>query len=108
MLNWITTVGYIGGSILSRFISHKDKDNFSITALVRNEEKAKVLGKFGVKTILGSYANLDLLQATAAKSDIVIAVVRKNYFYVVCRKVADSVRRLMATTSQPQRPSTKD
>ena len=61
--------GYIGGSILHRLL---DDPNYSITALVRNAEKAKKLETFGVKAILGSLDDSDKVQQATAAADIVL------------------------------------
>ncbi|KAJ3508596.1 hypothetical protein NLJ89_g5672 [Agrocybe chaxingu] len=69
--------GYIGGSVLSRLLKHKDAASFHITALVRSTDKAKKLKTLGVDTIIGSYSDKDLtfLKEEASKADVVIAAV---------------------------------
>ena len=37
--------GYIGGSVLQAIVAHPKADTFDITALVRNEAKAKAIEK---------------------------------------------------------------
>ncbi|KAI0635602.1 NAD-P-binding protein [Trametes polyzona] len=65
--------GYIGGSILQRLLSHPNKKNFEITALVRNADKAKRLeSEFGVKTVVGSLQDLDKLATLAENAHVVI------------------------------------
>ncbi|KAI0360216.1 NAD-P-binding protein [Trametes cingulata] len=65
--------GYIGGSVLQRLLDHPDHENFDITALVRNAEKAKLLEtRFGVKTVLGSLQDLDKLSALTENAHVVI------------------------------------
>ncbi|KAG6888925.1 hypothetical protein C0995_004938 [Termitomyces sp. Mi166 len=65
--------GYIGGSVLTRLLSHKSSDTFEITALVRNATKAKDLQTLGVKAVIGSNSDLALLQRLAADADVVFA-----------------------------------
>ncbi|KAJ3516695.1 hypothetical protein NLJ89_g967 [Agrocybe chaxingu] len=69
--------GYIGGSVLSRLLKHKDAASFHITALVRSTEKAEKIKTLGVETIIGSYTDEDLtfLKEAASKADVVITAV---------------------------------
>ncbi|KAK0439027.1 uncharacterized protein EV420DRAFT_1203380 [Desarmillaria tabescens] len=66
--------GYIGGTVLERFLSHPNASSFHITALVRSSEKAEKLKKFGVEPILGSLSDLQLLEDSAANADAVVAM----------------------------------
>jgi len=66
--------GYIGGSVLDRLLDHPRASSFRITALVRSEAKAKNLSSLGVETVVGSYADLDLLEEQASKADYVLAI----------------------------------
>ncbi|KAI0661782.1 NAD-P-binding protein [Cubamyces menziesii] len=67
--------GYIGGTVLQRLLSHPNAADFVITALVRNADKAKVLEtQFGVKTVLGSFQDLDKLTDLAAGAQITIDI----------------------------------
>ncbi|EPQ52538.1 NAD P-binding protein [Gloeophyllum trabeum ATCC 11539] len=66
--------GYLGGSVLQRLLAHPERTSFSITALVRNVEKAKLLEEFCVKTTIGSYSDLDKLEAAASTADVFFAI----------------------------------
>ncbi|KAI0043236.1 NAD-P-binding protein [Auriscalpium vulgare] len=68
--------GYIGGVVLQRLLAHAEHASFEITALVRDDAKAKKLNDLGVKTQTGSFARGDLLEELAAASDVVIHTVR--------------------------------
>ena len=68
-------LGYIGGSVLSRFLKHPNATSFDITTLVRSPEKAEKLKTFGVHPVVGSHSDLALVEKLAAKADVVIAVV---------------------------------
>lgn len=46
--------------------------NLSITALVRNKDKAAALARLGVKTVVGSLDNATLMRAEAAKADAIV------------------------------------
>ncbi|OBZ72277.1 hypothetical protein A0H81_07905 [Grifola frondosa] len=65
--------GYIGGSVLTRFIQHPNASHFDITVLVRSEEKAKKLEPFGVRTVVGSLSDTDKLEELASQSKVVVA-----------------------------------
>ena len=69
------TIGYIGGSILTRLLSHPLRDAFHLTVLVRSQTKASQLGALGIRAILGSNADLGLLKELAGEADLVIACV---------------------------------
>ena len=49
----------------------QNKD-LSVSALVRNEDKAAKLEAFGVKAIVGSLDDVTLLEAEAAKADAIV------------------------------------
>jgi len=68
--------GYIGGTVLDRFLRHESASSWQFTALVRSEDKAEKLRDFGVKTIIGSLSDLSLIENAASESDVVIAAVR--------------------------------
>jgi nucleoside-diphosphate-sugar epimerase len=61
--------GFIGGSILNALLETK---KYSITALVRSEEKAKALNKIGVKTVIGTLDDFDIIEEQTYRADLVI------------------------------------
>jgi uncharacterized protein YbjT (DUF2867 family) len=75
MLRRVGSAGYIGGSVLTRILSHPLSDTFQTTALVRSETKAKQFRTLGVKAVVGSHSDLPLLRQLAGEADIVIACV---------------------------------
>ncbi|KAI0368804.1 NAD-P-binding protein [Pilatotrama ljubarskyi] len=65
--------GYIGGAVLQRLLQHPHRENFEISALVRNVEKAKLLVReFGVRTVVGSLQDSDKLKSLAENAHVVI------------------------------------
>ncbi|EPQ52467.1 NAD P-binding protein [Gloeophyllum trabeum ATCC 11539] len=70
----IGATGYLGGTVLQRLLSHPERASFSISVLVRNTEKAKLLETFGVETIIGSLSDLDKLEKAASSADVVFAI----------------------------------
>ncbi|VDB86894.1 unnamed protein product [Peniophora sp. CBMAI 1063] len=90
--------GYIGGSILEHLL---DLSDYSITALVRNTEKAKKLEGFGVKTILGSLDDLDKIQRAAAAADIVLHCAHADHVGAAKAVLAGNKERFQTTGVAP-------
>ncbi|KAI0342702.1 NAD(P)-binding protein, partial [Trametopsis cervina] len=67
--------GYVGGSVLSRLITHSGLQPAEISVLVRSEDKAKVLEKLGLVTIIGSYEDVNEVEKLASQVDVVFSCV---------------------------------
>jgi len=68
--------GYIGGSVLERLLAHASASTFEITVLVRSADKAKLLEtKFGVKVVVGSTGDAELLERLAEGAHVVFSIV---------------------------------
>ncbi|KAK0498695.1 hypothetical protein EDD18DRAFT_46946 [Armillaria luteobubalina] len=65
--------GYIGGTILSRLIEHKDSKNFDITILLRPSRSPAGYEALGLKVVSGNHSDSALLRAQAAAADVVFA-----------------------------------
>ncbi|TFK40286.1 hypothetical protein BDQ12DRAFT_602474 [Crucibulum laeve] len=65
--------GYIGGSVLTRLLSHPLSDTFQTTVLVRDASKATQFRTMGIKAVVGTNLDLALIQGLAAEADLVIA-----------------------------------
>ncbi|KAK0221077.1 hypothetical protein EDD85DRAFT_863207 [Armillaria nabsnona] len=65
--------GYIGGTILSRLIEHKDYKNFDITILLRPSRSPAGYEALGLKVVSGNHSDSALLRAQAAAADVVFA-----------------------------------
>ena len=74
MADYIRT-GYIGGTVLSRLLSHPSRDTFEITALVRSEDKAKKLQALGVNAVIGSLGDSELVKQLAENADVLFTIV---------------------------------
>lgn len=61
--------GYIGGAILSELL--RTSASFEITALVRKDQDAEVLEKLGVRTIKGSFSDVDKIEQASREADVV-------------------------------------
>lgn len=68
--------GYIGGSVMLRFLNHSNSAYFQITALTRTREKWDALKSMGVNAVWGSLSNLQLLEGLAQEADFIIQTVR--------------------------------
>ncbi|KAJ7806540.1 NAD-binding protein [Mycena olivaceomarginata] len=69
--------GYIGGSVLARFLAHPHaaSNKFHFTVLVRDPTKAEKFGALGgnVTAVLGSHSDVQLVERLASEADVVIA-----------------------------------
>ncbi|TFK45846.1 NAD(P)-binding protein [Heliocybe sulcata] len=63
--------GYIGGTILKRLLQHGNAASFDISVLVRSADKAEKFKALGVKAVIGTYSDEDVLFESARKADIV-------------------------------------
>ncbi|KAF7318825.1 hypothetical protein HMN09_00217800 [Mycena chlorophos] len=65
--------GYIGGTILDRFLKRPDVDAFEWTVIVRDPKKAEIFRTFHVNVVEGSHADAQLMEKLASEADAVIA-----------------------------------
>lgn len=65
--------GYIGGSVLTRFLAHPRADTFQFTVIVRDPKKAAKLEELGVRAVVGSHSDPALVEKLASEADVVIA-----------------------------------
>ncbi|KAJ3514591.1 hypothetical protein NLJ89_g2290 [Agrocybe chaxingu] len=93
--------GYIGGSVLSRLLRHPDAPSFSITVLVRSEEKANKLKDFGVNPVLGSIKDVALLEELSSRADILISLADSDDLAMGQAMLRGLKRRYAATDSVP-------
>lgn len=71
--------GYIGGEILYQLL---ENNQYEITALVRSEEKARLLldkTEDRVKTVLGDLDSVEILTAQVELADLVINAADVNH-----------------------------
>lgn len=86
-----SSLGYIGGSVLTRLLSHPLSDTFQTTVLVRDANKATQFRRMGVRAIVGSYSDLSSLTQLASDADLVLACVRFCYSYM-CNELTSTGR----------------
>jgi N-acetyl-gamma-glutamylphosphate reductase len=67
--------GYIGGTILSKLLTHPDKSSLKIRILVRSQEKVEKINglHLGVEAFVGSTDDSALLEDLVAESDVVFS-----------------------------------
>jgi uncharacterized protein YbjT (DUF2867 family) len=71
----VSSTGYIGGSVLLRFLNHPQVAASDITCIVRSAEKAEKIKSLGVNVVVGSHADVALMEKLASESDVVVAMV---------------------------------
>ncbi|KAF8509426.1 hypothetical protein BU17DRAFT_77845 [Hysterangium stoloniferum] len=64
--------GYIGGATLAHLLTASSSKSHKYSALVRNKNKAAKLEALGVRAVLGSLDDADILIEEASKADVVI------------------------------------
>ncbi|KDQ57353.1 hypothetical protein JAAARDRAFT_293117 [Jaapia argillacea MUCL 33604] len=72
-VDFILIPGYIGGTILTRLLSHPKFNTFKITVLVRDQAKAKRLETLNITAEVGSHSDLARLEELASNADVVFA-----------------------------------
>ncbi|KAF8071994.1 hypothetical protein FPV67DRAFT_911651 [Lyophyllum atratum] len=66
--------GYIGGSVLCRFLERKDFKSLDINAIVRTRGKAEQLNSLGIFTVIGSHSAYDFVSGLASTADVVFSM----------------------------------
>ncbi|KAJ7101336.1 NAD-binding protein [Mycena belliarum] len=66
--------GYIGGTVLTRFLEHPNAEAFHFTALVRDPKKAAIFEELGVHTVVGSHKDAALVEQLASEADVVLSI----------------------------------
>ena len=70
-------IGYVGGTFLSRLlVTPTLLDKLDLTLYVRSPEKAQRLtSEFGLKTVIGTLADLDKIEQLSEQAHLVISIV---------------------------------
>ena len=71
----LISIGYIGGSVLNRFLMHPQADSFHFNVLVRDPKKAEYFRHMGITAVVGSHSDAPLVEKLASEVDVVIATV---------------------------------
>ncbi|KAJ7123462.1 hypothetical protein C8R44DRAFT_980830 [Mycena epipterygia] len=67
--------GYLGGTVLSLLLAHKDAAQFDITVLVRSAENAeKLKNATGINVVVGSHSDLEVVETLASKADVIFSL----------------------------------
>ncbi|KAJ7598826.1 hypothetical protein C8J56DRAFT_915114 [Mycena floridula] len=94
--------GYLGGSVLSLLLEHKNRTDFDITALVRSEEKAEKLGKAtGINIVVASHKDLDLVEDLASKADVIFSLADSDDLNLAKAQLKGCKLRYTATGTLP-------
>ncbi|EMD34173.1 hypothetical protein CERSUDRAFT_98104 [Gelatoporia subvermispora B] len=84
--------GYIGGSVLTRFLQSPDFPKYDITVYLRSEEKAQKLQQFGVRPLLGDLQDADKLASAASQAHVVVNCADADDFGAACA-IIDGLRK---------------
>lgn len=68
---------------MARLLEHPNASAFEITALVRSPDKAAKIETLGIRTVIGSYGDLDKLEMLTSEADVVFSIVIELYIYIV-------------------------
>ncbi|KAG6850631.1 hypothetical protein H0H93_010823 [Arthromyces matolae] len=93
--------GYIGGSVLDRFLKRPDIANENITILIRSPEKAKKFTTFGVNVVVGSHTDNALVQKLASEADLVVSIANSGYLPAIQAMLRGLEKRHSATGNVP-------
>ncbi|KAJ7458515.1 NAD-binding protein [Mycena latifolia] len=89
--------GYIGGTVLVRFMQHPNASNFEFTLLVRDPKKAEAFRGMGFTAVVGSHADEALLEHLASEADVVIATADCDDLVAANATLRGSKKRFQAT-----------
>ncbi|KAL0566424.1 hypothetical protein V5O48_015590 [Marasmius crinis-equi] len=95
--------GYIGGSVLNRLLTLPDaQSKYEFRAVVRNAEKAKKLADgFGVRPVIGSHSDKELMSKEAAEADVIVAMADCDDLDAATAINAGMKKRFEATGKRP-------
>ncbi|KAJ3823530.1 hypothetical protein EV361DRAFT_340795 [Lentinula raphanica] len=94
--------GYIGGTVLTRFLQRTDASSFDIRLLVRSPEKAKAIKDLGlpVTVYVGSHTDVELMERLASQVDVVIATADCDSLDAA-QSTLKGLKKRYATTGKP-------
>ncbi|KAJ7635023.1 NAD(P)-binding protein [Roridomyces roridus] len=93
--------GYIGGTVLARFLGHPNAASFHFTLLVRDPNKAAKFNEIpGVTAVVGSLNDIQLVTKLASEADIVVGVADADDL-VATEATLAGLKQRYATTGAP-------
>ncbi|KAF5382083.1 hypothetical protein D9615_004318 [Tricholomella constricta] len=95
------STGYIGGSVLTRFLNRSDIASLNITALVRSPEKAEKLKALGVNAVVGSHSDSALVEKLASEADVVLSTADADHLEAAQATLKGLKKRYNATGNVP-------
>ncbi|KAG6901123.1 hypothetical protein C0995_000372 [Termitomyces sp. Mi166 len=93
--------GYIGGSVLNRFLNRPDAASLNFTALVRSAEKAEKFQQLGVNAVVGSHTDVALVEKLASEADVVLSIADCDYLPAAQAFLKGLENRFKATGNVP-------
>lgn len=103
MVNLLFTgaTGYIGSSVVSAFLDHPDRANITITALIRNAEKAEKLKTYGINAVVGDHTDAALFEKLASEADYYFSTADADNVAVAKTALSGLKKRYEATGVKP-------
>ncbi|GJJ14007.1 hypothetical protein Clacol_008264 [Clathrus columnatus] len=84
--------GYIGGETLAQLLKSPTTKGHKYSALVRNQAKAQLLESLGVRPVIGTLDDRDLLIAEAKAADVVIHTADSSDHVASCEALLEGIR----------------
>ncbi|KAJ6520903.1 hypothetical protein DFH09DRAFT_225596 [Mycena vulgaris] len=95
--------GYIGGTVLSLLLDHKDAAHFDITALVRSAENAeKLKAATGIAVVVGSHSDLEVVESLASKASVIFSMADCDDLELAKAQLRGAKKRYEATGMQSE------
>ncbi|KAF7325704.1 hypothetical protein MKEN_00420600 [Mycena kentingensis (nom. inval.)] len=93
--------GFIGGSVLNRFLARPDASSFEFTVLVRDPKKADKFRTLGINAIVGSHSDAPVMEKAASEANVVIATADCDDLGAATATLAGLKKRFEATGVKP-------
>ncbi|KAG6915102.1 hypothetical protein DXG01_013422 [Tephrocybe rancida] len=93
--------GYIGGSVLARFLQRPDAASLNFTLLVRSPEKAAKLATLGLKAVIGSHTDAELVERLASEADVAVSTADSDYLPAIQAILRGFEKRYKTTGNAP-------
>lgn len=98
---FIGATGYLGGPTLLNLLAHPKRSSFEITVLIRDASKAKDFEAYGLRVVIGSLADFNIVEHESAEADFVFQSV--SFLGHMCRILSLTKRSRRIVTTFPER-----
>lgn len=95
-VSFFSVTGYIGGETLSQLLASPTTKDHSYSALLRSAAKAPIVESLGVRPVLGTLNDKDLLIEEARKADVVIHTADSSDHVASCEALLEGMRKRSA------------